>query len=241
MACGRPKNLEIAGGNPLCGPRYRRRNFLTTGNGNRRRGNPEPLAKGETPEPPARGKPRATRQRATSSLWRGETPSHPAKGDFKPLARRNPEPPGKEETLSHLATEETPEPPGNGERPQAIWPGEISKPRQRGHLGPTGLEGPQSHPGTGEPSGHWSGENPGPSGNGTPRAHWARGTRSHRRGSLRTTGLEKPGPSAKASLVPLAQGDPPPPARGKPRATGKGIPEPPVIWATGPLVRLRAR
>src|ERR1700721_3113043 len=57
MACGRPKNLEIAARNPLCSPGDRRRNFLTTRDGNRRRGNPEP---------PVRGKPRATRYWANS-------------------------------------------------------------------------------------------------------------------------------------------------------------------------------
>src|ERR1051325_7681885 len=47
MACGRPKNLEIAARNLLCGPLDRRRNFLTTRDGNRRRGNPEPSGKGQ--------------------------------------------------------------------------------------------------------------------------------------------------------------------------------------------------
>src|SRR6202035_5389191 len=82
MACGRPKNLEIAARNPLCSPGDRRRNFLTTRDGNRRRGNPEPPGKGQlrafgprevrrhrqggNSEPPVRGKPRATRYWANS-------------------------------------------------------------------------------------------------------------------------------------------------------------------------------
>ena len=80
MACGRPKNLEIAARNPLCSPGDRRRNFLTTRDGNRRRGNPEPPGKGQlrafgpkrSPAPQARRKLRAT--------GAGETPGHPVLG-----------------------------------------------------------------------------------------------------------------------------------------------------------------
>src|SRR5580700_5636920 len=104
MACGRPKNLEIAGRNPLCDCRDRRRNFFTTGNGNRRRGNPEP---------PARGKPRATRQRATPSHWQGE-------------ARRF----GEEETLSHWCGG-NPGPPGNGQL-WGLWPRRSPAPSGKG-------------------------------------------------------------------------------------------------------------
>src|SRR5690348_17077693 len=82
MACGRPKNLEIAARNLLCSPGDRRRNFLTTRDGNRRRGNPEPPGKGQlrafgqggvwrhrqggNSEPLVWGKPRATRYWADS-------------------------------------------------------------------------------------------------------------------------------------------------------------------------------
>src|ERR1051326_5250373 len=77
MACGRRKNLENAAQNLLCSPGDRRRNFPTTRDGNRRRGNPEPPGKGQlrafgqgevrrhrqggNSAPPVRGKPRATR------------------------------------------------------------------------------------------------------------------------------------------------------------------------------------
>src|SRR5579859_2466432 len=86
MACGRPKNLEIADRNPLCGPLDRRRNFLTTRDGNRRRGNPEPPGKGQlrafgqgevrrhrrggNSEPSVRGKPRTTRNWADAGALR---------------------------------------------------------------------------------------------------------------------------------------------------------------------------
>src|SRR5579859_4716641 len=88
MACGRPKNLENAGRNLLCGCRDRRRNFFTTGNGNRRRGNPEPLAEGETPSYPAKGNfgplarssPALSAKRKLCAIGTGETPDHPAMG-----------------------------------------------------------------------------------------------------------------------------------------------------------------
>src|SRR6267154_1399394 len=90
MACGRPKNLEIAARNPLCSPGDRRKNFFTTRDGNRRRGNPEPPGIGQTLGPLVPGKPGATWQEGnpqggTSGQWRredfevcggGETPSH---------------------------------------------------------------------------------------------------------------------------------------------------------------------
>ena len=118
MTCGRPKNLEIAARNPLCGPRDRRRNFLTTRDGNRRRGNPSHPAKGNLElrqegarrhrrggdsKPPVRGKPRATRYWAdsrASGLGKRSVPpgegearkggprSHPAKGKLFRLWRR---------------------------------------------------------------------------------------------------------------------------------------------------------
>jgi hypothetical protein len=100
MACGQPKNLEIAARNPLCRPGDRRRNFLTTRDGNRRRGNPEPPGKGQlrafgqgevrrhrqggNPEPPVRGKPRATRCWADSGAsGLGESPVPPGKRETR--------------------------------------------------------------------------------------------------------------------------------------------------------------
>src|SRR5258708_39712087 len=96
MACGRPKNLEIAGRNLLCGCRDRRRNFFTTGNGNRRRG---------TPEPPARGNPRATRQRATPGHWQGEARRYRRRGNSEPLVRGKPRAARQWAALGPLATE----------------------------------------------------------------------------------------------------------------------------------------
>src|SRR5258708_5688264 len=103
MACGRPKNLEIAARNPLCSPGDRRKNFFTTRDGNRRRGNPEPPGKGQlrafgprevrrhrqggNSEPPVRGKPRATRYWANSGAsGPGKARCHLARGE---PARRN--------------------------------------------------------------------------------------------------------------------------------------------------------
>src|SRR6266571_911346 len=92
MACGRPKNLEIAARNLLCGSRDRRRNFFTTRDGNRRGGNPAP---------PVRGKPRTTRYWADSGAsGLGESPVSAARG--KP-ARVNPGPPGSGKTSRHVA------------------------------------------------------------------------------------------------------------------------------------------
>src|SRR6266702_3647504 len=71
MACGRPKNLEIAARNLLCGSRDRRRNFFTTRDGNRRRGNPEPPGKGQL---------RAFGQGEVRRHGAGETPRHPVLG-----------------------------------------------------------------------------------------------------------------------------------------------------------------
>src|SRR5690348_15353782 len=108
MACGRPKNLEIAARNLLCSPGDRRRNFPTTRDGNRRRGSPEPPGKGQlrafgqgevrrhrqggNSEPPVRGKPRTTR--VLGRLWGlwpwGKSGATPARGE---PARANLEPP----------------------------------------------------------------------------------------------------------------------------------------------------
>jgi hypothetical protein len=126
MACGRRKNLEIARGNLLCGPHDRRRNFLTTGNGSRRRGNPEPLGQGETPghrrressESPVKGQPRAvassrlgaTRQRAFRATGTGG-PEPPRQGAIPSQGKGETPSHGEGDTLSHPATGATPEPP----------------------------------------------------------------------------------------------------------------------------------
>src|SRR6266705_6912013 len=87
MACGRPKNLEIAARNLLCGSRDRRRNFFTTRDGNRRRGNPEPPGKGQL---------RAFGQGEVRRYGEGETPRHRCGG--------NPGPPGIGQTLGPLVS-----------------------------------------------------------------------------------------------------------------------------------------
>jgi hypothetical protein len=115
MTCGRPKILKITPLNPLCDPLDRRRNFFTTGNGNRQRGNPEPPGEGETPshrlgessEPSAKRqlevigngktlKPSgggrnsaANRQRGISGSRPGKVLSHPATGTSGPRAERS--------------------------------------------------------------------------------------------------------------------------------------------------------
>src|SRR6266704_1220610 len=116
MACGRPKNLEIAARNLLCGSRDRRRNFFTTRDGNRRRGNratrqrttpglrarrsPAPRRGGNS-APPVRGKPRTTRYWADSGAsGPGESPVPAARGT---PARVKPEPPGSGKTSRHAA------------------------------------------------------------------------------------------------------------------------------------------
>src|SRR5689334_15461981 len=118
MACGRPKNLEIAARNLLCSPPDRRRNFLTTRDGNRRRGNPEPPGKGQlrafgqaevrrhrqggNSEPSVRGKPRAIRcwvDSGASGLGKSPVPpgkrrtrkgnlGPPAQGELQGVRRR---------------------------------------------------------------------------------------------------------------------------------------------------------
>src|SRR5215472_9703490 len=95
MACGRPKNLEIAARNLLCGPGDRRRNSPTTGTVT---GEGETLShgKGETPKPPAKGKSGPSGKEKPGATGEEETLSHPARG--KPRATRamgNPEASGQ--------------------------------------------------------------------------------------------------------------------------------------------------
>src|SRR5689334_4513749 len=87
MACGRPKNLEIAARNLLCSPGDRRRNFLTTRDGNRRRGNPEP---------PAKDNSGLSGKEKSGATGKEETPSHRCGG--------NPGPPGIGQTLGPLVS-----------------------------------------------------------------------------------------------------------------------------------------
>src|SRR5215471_4426509 len=103
MACGRLKNLEIAAGNLLCGRCKRRRNFLTTGNGTRRGGNPKPSAKRKL-RAVAEGKLRATGQGENAELRRRGNPSSRRsenssatrhKGSRTRRRRGNPEPVAK--------------------------------------------------------------------------------------------------------------------------------------------------
>src|SRR6266581_3403632 len=111
MACGRPKNLEIAARNLLCGSRDRRRNFFTTRDGNRRRGNPEPPGKGQL---------RAFGQGEVRRHGEGETPRHRCGG--------NPGPPGIGQTLGPLVSGKARSrrrgnylaPPGLGETPGSL-------------------------------------------------------------------------------------------------------------------------
>src|SRR5579859_1242617 len=167
MACGRPKNLEIACRKLLCGLRDRRRNFFTTRDGNRRRGNPEPPGKGRlralrqegarrhwrrgNSEPRVWGKPRA--HLAPGNSWasgHGEARVPPGKGE-------TPGQPGEGKTFQAygggetrvICGKESPEPPrrredfeliGLGETP-VIWQEESSEPPAREILGATRLGG----------------------------------------------------------------------------------------------------
>src|SRR6266702_1625644 len=118
MACGRPKNLEIAARNLLCGSRDRRRNFFTTRDGKRRRGNSAP---------PVRGKPRTTRYWADSGAsGPGESPVPAARGT---PARVKPEPPGSGKTSRHAAEG----------KPRVMRGEESSEPSAKGKLEPFGM------------------------------------------------------------------------------------------------------
>src|SRR5262249_33221019 len=144
-----------------CAPRTnRRRNFFTTGNGSRRRGNPKPLPKGESPKPPSKGRPLATGKRTSGATRQPgkslgpraqgrpgatgteETLRHPARG--QPRATRQRESPGLRlgGIRSHPATGHLgppawgdSEPPGNG-TPPASGLGRLGATRQRDTSGP---------------------------------------------------------------------------------------------------------
>src|SRR5215469_15083622 len=197
MACGRPKNLEIGGGNLLCGSRDRRRNFPTTGNGSRQRGNPEPRQRGKPWSRPGKGSisghglrtPGATGKGRFSGLWSEENPEPSGKGRIRgPLVSGG--------TPSHRRRGNSP-PPGTGATPGQPATG-VSEPLARKHPGPpgNGISGPLAW-------GTWS--------------HRRRGTSSLWRGAIRSH-------PATGHLGPLAWGDPEPPGNGTPRASGLGGP-----------------
>ena len=123
MACGRLKNLEIAAGNLLCGRCKRRRNFLTTGNGNWRRGNPEPPGQGETRSHPQRG---------NSALW--------PRGNSGPPVKEKTPSCGGGETLHH-GEAETLRPPGT-EGLGPVGGGETPSRWRRENSGPPARDGP---------------------------------------------------------------------------------------------------
>src|SRR5437763_6470844 len=76
MACGRRKNLEIAAQNLLCSPGDRRRNFPTTRDGNRRRGNPSH---------PAKDNSGLSGKEKSGATGKEETPRHRCGGNPGPL------------------------------------------------------------------------------------------------------------------------------------------------------------
>src|SRR6266568_4351038 len=134
MACGRPKNLEIAARNLLCGSRDRRRNFFTTRDGNRRRGNPEPPGKGQLRAfgqgevrrhgegETRKGETRATRLRENfKARGGGETPSC--------ARRRKPWATGEGKTSRHVAEG----------KPRVMCGEESSEPSAKGKLEPFGM------------------------------------------------------------------------------------------------------
>src|SRR5579859_1963591 len=174
MACGRPKNLENAGRNLLCGCRDRRRNFFTTGNGNRRRGNPEPLAE---------GKPRATRQRATSGHWQGAARRYRRRGNSAPLVRGRPRTTRQWAVPGPLATEGpgairqggNPGPARHREKLQSLWRRGNPEPARRRKPWATPAKGKLEPFGLGETPAKWRKESSEPPGEGNTGIHPAWG------------------------------------------------------------------
>jgi hypothetical protein len=224
MACGRPKNLEIAGGNLLCDRTVRRRNFFTTGNGSKAKGKPRATRPGGNPRPSAQRKLRVTGKGATPSHRRRADSAPPGEGHSGPLARkarnhrlRDDLGPLARGHLRPPATGETPEPPATGETPE---------PSVRGGLGPLARGHPEP-PGAGERSGsltwgrtlsHPARRNLEASVRGQPRAFAKEKTPTHRR-----RGSE---PLPRGRPRGHRQGTPSHPARGNPEPPGSGRPEP---------------
>ncbi len=167
MACGRLKNLEIAARNLLCSLGDRRRNFLTTRDGNRRRGNPEPPGKGQlqafgqgevrrhrqggNSEPPVRGKPRATRQRTTPGFRARRSPAPPARRKLRATgAGETPSHPAKDN--SRLSGKEKSGATGKEETPSHRCGGNPGPPGIGQTLGPLVPGGTRCHPARGEPA-----------------------------------------------------------------------------------------
>jgi len=125
--------------------------------------------------------------------------------------------------------------PGATRRGAPLRPLVWGKPRAtaKGYFESSGLEGTRSHPAKGLLRAPWAWGNPGATRRGEPPDHWSgENPGPPAKGNLKPTGLgETWSHPAKASLVP--------PGTGGSSATRRwGIPEPPVIWATGALVRL---
>ena len=196
MACGRPKNLEIVGGNLLCGSRDRRRNFPTTGNGSRRRGNPS-QGNGETPEP--------NRQREDFRSRPERHPEPPGKGNSRASGLRKPGATGKGRIRGPLVPGGNPEPPAK-RRLSATRRGGDPGPPGNGRLRASGTEKPGATRQRGSPS-LWHGETRSTRQRDTS-GPWPAGTRSHRRGG-------NPPPPARGDLGPQARGPPSHPAKGK--------------------------